>query len=106
MIKLLDDEVELKVRENEVDMVKGMLAECEAEFTEIMLRETTRDYTTTLSVIEDSFLTTENGGRCGGVILYTLNRRIVCSNTLEDRLGQIFESDLPAIRSGLFPKAQ
>ena len=104
MIKLLDDHVELKVRENEVELTKVLIDECEAEFTEIMKRETTRDYATTLSVIEDSFLTTENGGRCGGVILYTHNRRIVCSNTLEDRLGQIFESELPAIRQGLFPR--
>lgn len=106
MIKLLDPELELKVREDEVDLVKSIIPECEAEFTEIMLKETTRDYTCSLSVIEDSFLTMENGGRCGGVIIYTHERRIVCSNTLEDRLNQIFESQLPSIRFGLFPVAK
>ena len=69
-----------------------------------MKRETTRDYACELNIIEDSFLTDENGRRCGGVILYAHNRRIVCSNTLEDRLNQIFESQLPMIRNGLFPK--
>ena len=103
MIKLLDDEVELKVREDEVDLAKSIIKECESEFTDIMKTETTRDYECSLSVIEDSFLTMENGGRCGGVILYTHNRRIVCSNTLEDRLNQVFESQLPQIRKGLFP---
>ena len=87
MIKLLDEEIELKVREDEVNLVQGMLASCQQEYTDIMKRETTRDYACSLSVIEDSFLTQENGGRCGGVILYSLNRRIVCSNTLEDRLN-------------------
>jgi V-type H+-transporting ATPase subunit E len=87
MIKLLEDDLEVMVREEEVDLVNGMLAECQEEYTDIMKRETTRDYACNLTVIEDRFLTSENGGRCGGVVLLALNRRIVCSNTLEDRLG-------------------
>ena len=106
MIKLLEDELELKVREEEVDLVKGIISECESEYTDIMKRETTRDYACSLSVMEDQFLSVENGGRCGGVILYAHNRRIVCSNTLEDRLNMVFESELPKIRNGLFPKPQ
>lgn len=92
MIKLLEESIELKVREDEVDIVKGLLSECEEGFRDKMLAETKREYNCTLSVIEDSFLTIENGGRCGGVILFAHNRRIVCSNTLEDRLNQIFEA--------------
>ena len=40
MIKLLEEEVELKVREDEVDTVKGMLSDCEASYSEIMMEET------------------------------------------------------------------
>merc|ERR1712032_1227236 len=40
MIKLLEEEVELKVREEEVDMVKGMIDECQTKYSEIMLEET------------------------------------------------------------------
>ena len=98
MIKMLEDQLELRVRDNEVDLVNGLLAECEAEYSRIMKEETTRDYECSLSVMEDKFLDLESGGRCGGVILYAHQRRIVCSNTLEDRLGQIFESQLPMIR--------
>ena len=94
------------MREDEVSMVKGLLRECENEFHEIMKRETTRDYHCTLTVIEDHFLSMENGGRCGGIVLLAHDRRIVCSNTLEDRLNQIFESQLPMIREGLFPKVR
>ena len=104
MVKLLEDNIELKVREDEIDLVKSIIDECEEEYTDLMKRETTRDYACSLTVIEDSFLTMENGGRCGGVVLYALNRRIVCSNTLEDRLNQLFEIALPQIRNGLFPK--
>ena len=53
MIKLLEDQVELKVRKNETDLVQGLLAECEREYAEIMLRETTREYSCTLSVVDD-----------------------------------------------------
>ena len=104
MIKLLEENLELQVREDEVSLVKSILHECEREYHDIMLRETTREYSCTLTVIEDHFLNMENGGRCGGVVLLAHERRIVCSNTLEDRLHQIFESQLPMIREGLFPR--
>ena len=95
MIKLLEDQVQLKVREEEVDLVKGMLSDCETKFSEIMMQETTREYTTTLTVLEDKFLTQDEGGLCGGVILYAHQGRIVCPNTLEDRLKLVFEQELP-----------
>ena len=44
MIKLLEENLELMVREDEVALVEGMLDECSQEFTDIMKRETTRDY--------------------------------------------------------------
>lgn len=71
-----------------------------------MERETGEPFSTKLSVIEDKFLTEEEGGACGGVILYAKNRRIVCPNTLEDRLALTFEQELPTIRKLLFPKNQ
>ena len=105
MIKLLEEEVEIKVREEEVSLVQDMLDDCQSQYSEIMLRETQREYKTTLTVIEDKFLTNDDGGRCGGVVLYAHKRRIVCQNTLEDRLNLVFEQELPQLRKGLFPKA-
>ena len=78
MIKLLEEEVEIKVREEEVSLVQDMLDDCQSQYSEIMLRETQREYKTTLTVIEDKFLTNDDGGRCGGVVLYAHKRRIVC----------------------------
>lgn len=104
MIKLLEENLELMVREGEVDLVQGMLADCESEYSELMERETGDAYTCKLSVVEDRFLTNDNGARCGGVLLLARNRRIVCSNTLEDRLNLVFEQELPKLRHGLFPK--
>lgn len=101
----MEDEIEVMVLEHEVPLVLGMLEECQREYTELMLRETQRDYACRLSIREDKYLSKENGGECGGVILFAHNRRIVCSNTLEDRLMQVFEAELPSIRQGLFPRA-
>jgi len=53
MIKLLEEEVEIKAREEEVDLVKGMLNECQSRYSEIMMEETKREYSCTLSVLEE-----------------------------------------------------
>ena len=44
MIKLLEEEVELKVREDEVSLVQAMIDDCETQYSEIMMRETQREY--------------------------------------------------------------
>jgi len=100
----LEDELELKVRDGEVELVEGMLEDCQRRFSDLMNEETGEPFDTKLSVIQDKFLTEEEGGTCGGVILYARNRRIVCPNTLEDRLALTFEQELPKIRKLLFPK--
>ena len=81
-----------------------MLEECEAKYAEIMLEETKREYSCKLTVMEDLFLRDDEGGKSGGILLYAHNRRIVVSNTLEDRLNLVFEGELPQLRAGLFPK--
>ena len=101
---MLEENLELKVREEEVDLVKGMLEECQEMYSNIMMEETKREYTTVLTVMENSFLTKDTNGLCGGVVLYAHNRKIVCPNTLEDRLNLVFEMELPTLRTGLFPK--
>ena len=70
------------------------------------MTETGREYNCKLTVFEDKFLTQDEGGLCGGVVLYAHQGRIVCPNTLEDRLGLVFEQELPQLRKGLFPKAR
>jgi V-type H+-transporting ATPase subunit E len=107
MIKLLEPEVLLKCRKEDHDLVKSLIPECEKDFQEIMSRETSESdtqYSTTLRLLEGDFLTAEEGGECGGVIMYTSNRRIVCPNTIKSRLDLCFEELLPHIRRILFPK--
>lgn len=103
MIRLLEPEVEVKVRKTEVELVQKMLADCEKDFTAHMKKETGRDYTTKLTICKDKFMTEEEGSDYGGVVLMAHNRRIVVSNTLLDRMNLVFEMALPQIRSMLFP---
>ena len=72
-----------------------MVEECETQYAEIMMAETEREYSCKLTVLEDDFLNDTNGALCGGVVLLAHNKRIVCSNTLEDRLNLVFEIELP-----------
>ena len=49
--------MELMVRETEVELAESLISECEQEYSEIMKSETGDDYNTTLTIIEDRFLT-------------------------------------------------
>lgn len=107
MIKLLEPEVLLKCRKEDQDLVRSLLPDCEQEFKEIMIKEageSDKEYSTTLKLIEAEYLTLEEGGECGGIVLYTVNKKIVCYNTLKSRLDLCFEELLPHIRRLLFPK--
>ena len=95
MIRLLEEEVELKVREGEEDMVEEMIGDCEASYAEHMLTETGREYSTKLIVLRDRHLNKEEGSEYGGVMLLAQGRRIVVSNTLMDRMNLVFEIALP-----------
>lgn len=103
MIKLLEPELFVKVRKEDLNLVKELKSECEKEFHDIMTKETNEDYKTTLNIVESEFLTAEQGGECGGIVLYSGNRKIVCPNTLKNRLDLCFEELLPEIRKKLFP---
>jgi len=107
MIKLLEPEVLLKCRKEDQDLVRTLIPECEQEFLEIMKKEASesdQEFGTKLKLIDTDYLTQEEGGECGGVVLITTNRKIVCFNTLKSRLDLCFEELLPHIRKLLFPK--
>ena len=39
----------------------------------------------------------------GGILLHARKGRIVCSNTLDERLQLVYHQAIPEIREGLFP---
>jgi len=88
-----------------VKLIKDLIPECEKQYEEIMKREAHGDktYKTKLTLVDGEFLTAAHGGQCGGVVLTSVDKRIVCNNTLQSRLDLCFEELLPQIRSILFP---
>ena len=100
---MLEKKLIVSCRKEDLKLVKEVKGECEQEFHDIMLRETNEEYNCELIISETDFLTEEQGGACGGVVLTNENRRIVCANTLKMRLDLVFEELLPVIRKQLFP---
>jgi vacuolar-type H+-ATPase subunit E/Vma4 len=81
-----------------------MTSKLHGEYADFMKAETGRDeYQCELVVLEDNFMSDEKDQGCGGIILYTANSRIVCENTLHQRLDLAYEELLPSIRNTLFP---
>ena len=56
--------------------------------------------------MEERYITDEQDDGCGGIVMYTDDKKIVCPNMLVSRLGLAFEECLPQIRSTLFPNAK
>ena len=105
MIKLLEPELHLKCRKEDVSLIKELIPDCEREFKALMEKEAPEgEYKTQLKIVEGENMGNEDGGECGGVIVFTPNRKIVCINTLKSRLDLCFEELLPHIRKILFPK--
>eukprot|EP01016_Furgasonia_blochmanni_P045148 TRINITY_DN632_c0_g1_i4.p1 TRINITY_DN632_c0_g1~~TRINITY_DN632_c0_g1_i4.p1 ORF type:complete len:295 (-),score=107.72 TRINITY_DN632_c0_g1_i4:114-998(-) len=102
LIKLMEEEVLLKCRKEDTAIVESVLEEAEREFTDLCRRETGRELNTKLYLLKDQPLDA-NQVKCGGIVLYAARGRIVCSNTLDDRLNLGYEDSLPDIRFGLFP---
>jgi V-type H+-transporting ATPase subunit E len=96
MIKLLEPSLQIKCRKDDLNDIKGMLKDLETKYHKYMTEQTKRDeYSCTLTVLDDTFLTDDKDQGCGGIILYTENSRIVCPNTLINRLDLSFEELLP-----------
>lgn len=67
-----------------------------------------KDIPCKVSVDEENFLPEWNPDEpqrscLGGFIMYAKKNRIVCSQTLDDRMGLVHAQAIPAIRSSLFP---
>lgn len=96
MIKLLEPELIICCREDDKKDVESMLPDIQKTYHKFMQEKTGRDeYNCTLSVMKERFIQKEQDDDCGGIILYTADKRIVCPNMLTSRLHLAFEECLP-----------
>lgn len=104
-IKFLEPVVLVKCREQDVDFIREIIPDAQSQYNELMANEVGSDkYETEIQVVEGEFIEPESeAGKCGGVIVMSKDRKIVCSNSLDNRLHLCYEESLPSLRTNLFP---
>lgn len=97
--KLGERDVKVRCRKEDVSLVKEVISETSAELSGSL----TLDESTFLPPAPSASTKSEEFDTCaGGVVVTSADGRIVCSNTLDDRLRIAYSSNLPALREILF----
>jgi len=113
LIKLIEPTVYIRLREADVELFEEIKDEAVSEYREMMVSQVKRFEgkdpeelpcniivdTKFLESIEDN----EQAGCLGGFKMFAKKGRIVCSQTLDDRIDLAFGVAVPAIRYKLFP---
>lgn len=108
----MEAEVHVRCRQSDYQLVKSVVGQAEAEYKALMKKEVKhfkdREVPLNLILDDNKFLPEYNENQrenscLGGLILHTRKGRIVCSNTLDDRLQLVYQEAIPEVRSTLFP---
>lgn len=109
LLMLLEDEVFIRCRKEDENIVKGVLAQAAGEYSKIVKNETGATRSVKLSIDTSAYLAPgpqrgSSAASCaGGVVLVCNNGAIKIDNTLDTRCNLVMEQDKPAIRGILFP---
>lgn len=113
LIKLIEPSVILRVRKSDLEMVKGQVDGAVKIYKETMLAQVQAfkgktDIPCRVTIDDKNFLPEWNeadqkNSCLGGFVIYAKKNRIVCSQTLDDRMALVFAQAIPQIRSSLFP---
>jgi len=104
LLRMNETKLQIVCRRQDIGLVKDALPGAISEYTSKTSRQTE------VSINSVDFLppgpeeaSNNTGDICsGGVILSTLDGRIICANTLDARLSMVFDQKLPEIRTILF----
>eukprot|EP00828_Plagiopyla_frontata_P009025 TRINITY_DN145_c0_g1_i1.p1 TRINITY_DN145_c0_g1~~TRINITY_DN145_c0_g1_i1.p1 ORF type:complete len:263 (-),score=47.52 TRINITY_DN145_c0_g1_i1:73-861(-) len=103
LIKLMEDEVELICLKEDKKLIQDIIPEAEKEFIELIKKECNgRVMKTKIILNQDKDLQEKEKESIGGIILTSYHGKIVCSNTLLNRIILTFQQSLPDIRSQLY----
>lgn len=110
---MIEGSVTLRVRESDVDLIESQIEKAVSIYKEKMLREVVAlqgkdNIPCKVTIDKKNFLPEWNAddakNSClGGFVIYAKKNRIVCSQTLDDRMGLIYAQTIPQIRAMLFP---
>lgn len=107
-VKMLESEITLLCRREDLAFVEEVVPEATASYLELMHRETSGHYVLTVTIDKTNFLPpapvkdSHVPGCCGGVILTAHGGLIRCINTLDERLELAFYNTVPLIRKMVF----
>ena len=111
LIKLIEADITLRVRKSDVAIVKKVIDPAVDEYKKMMTTQVKacmgRDIPCKIKVDEKNFLPefdeSAEQSCMGGFVMYARKNKIVCSQTLDDRLSLVYQQAIPAIRATLFP---
>ena len=113
LIKLIEPKVILRVRKSDLKAIQGLINDAVKIYKDLMLKQVKAlkgktDIPCEVTVDEKTFLPEWNAedqkNSClGGFVIYAKKNRIVCSQTLDDRMSLVFQQAIPDIRANLFP---
>lgn len=112
LIKLMEAEVHIRCRKSDLALVNEVFQKAGEEYKALMKKEVKlfkdRDVPLKLVVESDRFLAeysdVEGADSCmGGIVLHARKGRIVCANTIDERLQLVYQEAIPEIRRTLFP---
>ena len=112
LIKFMERDVNVRCRKSDYEVVKTVVDTAVDEYKKLIKKEVKAFENTevVLKVTLDSnkflpeFNEDEGAESClGGVVLHCRKGRIVCSNTLDDRLQLVYQESIPEVRRLLFP---
>lgn len=108
-LSLLEDEVFVQCRDEDLSLVKSILDEATKKYSKVIKDLAGVDKSVKIIIDETNKLAASSssgkvGKTCnGGVIVTTMNRKIVVDNTLDTRLTTVVTDQLPQLRKMLFP---
>ena len=113
LIKLIEPKITLRCRQSDVDVLNSIIDDAVNEYKSSMLDQVAAlqgksDIPCVVTVDDQHFLPEFNeqdptNSCLGGFVMYARKNRIVCSQTLDDRLAMTFHQSIPDMRASLFP---
>lgn len=101
LIKLLESEVNIICKKEDIDLIKGVVEEAKKEFTKLMHEQTVKFKKLELTItIDQKYHLPEY--IIGGVMLTAMKSKIRVDNTIDKRLEILRQSAIPEIRNLLF----
>jgi len=112
LIKMMEMEVIIKCRKSDLDLVQAVIEPASDEFGKRLKEEVPRLQGKEIKCkisIDENFLpeynTKESGleSCIGGIYIMSKTKKIICKNTIDERLSLVYQDALPNIRRELFP---